>query len=143
VTAAGLADDAILVQQDCAKDAAFRWRFVRDSDTGLYQVINVNSGKCLAIASAGIEDNAFATQYACDGTPSRQWRLRKPDDAGLLGALTPLGDTLLENVRSQKCLTIAGGASTENGVAVQYTCDDEKSRRWSLRLVAGATLQDR
>ena len=145
VTAAGLADDAIVVQQDCAKDAAFRWRFIRESggESDLYQIINVNSGKCLAIAAAGIDDNAFATQYGCDHGPSQQWRLRKADSAGLLATLTPLGETLLQNVHSQKCLTIAGGASTQNGVAVQYTCDDQQSRRWSMRLVAGATLQDR
>jgi cytolethal distending toxin subunit A len=143
VTAAGLADNAIIVQQDCAKDAAFRWRFIREGESGFYQIMNVNSGKCLAIAAAGIDDNAFATQYGCDHGPSQQWRLRKADDAGLLATLTPLGETLLENVHSQKCLTIAGGANTQNGVAVQYTCDDQQSRRWSMRLVAGATLQDR
>ena len=29
VTAGGLADDAILIQKQCGRDASFRWRFVR------------------------------------------------------------------------------------------------------------------
>ncbi|HEX5199001.1 MAG TPA: RICIN domain-containing protein [Actinoplanes sp.] len=140
VTADGLADDAILVQKECRRDAAYRWRFVRAAGTGLYQVINVNSGKCLAIAADSGDDNGFATQYGCADDPARQWRLRAPTGAGLLLSVVPVGDTLIENGRSGKCLTIAGGVAAENAVAVQYGCDDEQSRRWSMRLVAGPAL---
>ncbi|WP_326822312.1 RICIN domain-containing protein [Streptosporangium sp. NBC_01756] len=42
---------------------------------------------------------------------------------------------MLVNAYTGKCLTIAGGVSTENNVtALQYTCDDHPSRRWLLRL---------
>jgi len=140
VTAAGLADGAILIQKECGRDASFRWRFVRAAGTDRYQVINVNSGKCLAIAAGSLDDNGFATQYGCADDPARQWRLRAPTGAGILLSVVPVGDTLIENGRSKKCLTIAGGAGAENGVAVQYGCDGERSRRWSMRLVAGPAL---
>ncbi|WP_214105014.1 RICIN domain-containing protein [Acrocarpospora catenulata] len=40
---------------------------------------------------------------------------------------------MLVNVETGKCLTIAGGVSTDNNVhAVQYTCDTDLSRRWTL-----------
>ncbi len=39
----------------------------------------------------------------------------------------------LVNVKTGKCLTIAGGVSTENNVtAVQFDCDNDPSRTWSL-----------
>jgi hypothetical protein len=38
-------------------------------------------------------------------------------------------------VQTHKCLTIAGGVSTANNVtALQYNCDADASRRWTLRL---------
>jgi hypothetical protein len=42
----------------------------------------------------------------------------------------------LINMQTNRCLTIAGGRSTENNVgAVQYTCDNDASRRWTLNQV--------
>jgi len=40
---------------------------------------------------------------------------------------------MLINVKTNKCLTIAGGVSTANNVqAVQFDCDSDPSRRWRL-----------
>jgi cytolethal distending toxin subunit A len=40
---------------------------------------------------------------------------------------------MLANTQTGKCLTIAGGRSTENNVvALQYNCDRDPSRRWIL-----------
>jgi hypothetical protein len=50
---------------------------------------------------------------------------------------------LLENGRSHRCLTIAGGSDAENGVAVQYACDTKAAREWEMRLVAGPARADR
>lgn len=48
---------------------------------------------------------------------------------------------MLVNVQTGKCLTIAGGESTENNVdTVQYNCDSHPSRRWTLNQVAGADI---
>ena len=41
----------------------------------------------------------------------------------------------IRNVQTNKCLTIAGGVSTANNVtALQFNCDADPSRRWTLRL---------
>jgi cytolethal distending toxin subunit A len=60
----------------------------------------------------------------------------------LTGTLAPIaraeGDgeaalVTLVNVKTGKCLTIAGGVSTDNNVtAVQFNCDGDPSRRWYL-----------
>lgn len=50
---------------------------------------------------------------------------------------------MLINVETRKCLTIAGGTSTENNVvAVQFTCDTHASRRWRI-IDAGGSFQIR
>ena len=42
---------------------------------------------------------------------------------------------ILINAQTGKCLTIAGGRSTDNNVtALQFNCDTDLSRRWTIRL---------
>ena len=42
-------------------------------------------------------------------------------------------EVMLVNAKTAKCLTIAGGVSTENNVeSVQFDCDSDPSRRWRL-----------
>ena len=49
--------------------------------------------------------------------------------------MTGAGVYQIRNVQTNKCLTIAGGVSTDNNVtALQFNCDANPSRRWTLRL---------
>ena len=58
--------------------------------------------------------------------PSRTWRINDVTGSGL---------HQIRNVRTNKCLTIAGGVSTENNVtALQFNCDSDLSRSWVIRL---------
>lgn len=44
-------------------------------------------------------------------------------------------ELMLVNAKTGKCLTIAGGVSTDNNVtALQFNCDTDLSRRWMIRL---------
>ena len=62
------------------------------------------------------------------------------------GAVTHAGgpinnDVMLINARTEKCLTIAGGTSHENNVpSVQFRCDSDPSRRWTLREMSGGNI---
>ncbi len=48
-------------------------------------------------------------------------------------------ELMLVNAKTGKCLTIAGGVSTANNLeSVQFTCDSDPSRRWTLRKMAGS-----
>jgi cytolethal distending toxin subunit A len=50
-------------------------------------------------------------------------------------------EVMLTNVKTGKCLTIAGGVSTDNNVeAVQFDCDTDPSRRWMLSDVTGTGI---
>jgi cytolethal distending toxin subunit A len=51
-------------------------------------------------------------------------------------------EVLLVNAETGKCLTIAGGVSTDNNVlAVQFDCDSDPSRRWRLNETNGNIYQ--
>jgi cytolethal distending toxin subunit A len=53
-------------------------------------------------------------------------------------AVPAANELLLINVQTGKCLTIAGGVSTQNNVeAVQFDCESDPSRRWTLSEVTG------
>jgi len=72
------------------------------------------------------DNNVKALQFDCDGDPSRTWRITDVTGSGL---------HQIRNVRTNKCLTIAGGVSTGNNVdAVQFNCDNDLSRQWTIRL---------
>lgn len=49
---------------------------------------------------------------------------------------------MLINAQTGKCLTIAGGRSTDNNVtALQYDCDGDPSRSWSINASGGGVYQ--
>jgi len=50
-------------------------------------------------------------------------------------------ELLLINAKTGKCLTIAGGVSTDNNVtALQFDCDSDPSRRWTLKQMASSNI---
>ena len=53
-------------------------------------------------------------------------------------------EVMLVNNNTGKCLTIAGGVSTDNNVhAVQFDCDSHPSRRWRLNKMNSGNVQIR
>jgi predicted secreted protein len=49
---------------------------------------------------------------------------------------------MLINAQTGKCLTIAGGRSTNNNVtALQFDCDGDPSRSWAINATGGGTYQ--
>jgi cytolethal distending toxin subunit A len=56
-------------------------------------------------------------------------------------ALKIANELMLVNAKTGKCLTIAGGVSTDNNVeAVQFDCDSDPSRRWTLKEMTGDNI---
>ncbi|NEA68389.1 RICIN domain-containing protein [Streptomyces sp. SID12488] len=48
-------------------------------------------------------------------------------------AVIPASEFQIRNPQTGKCMTVAGGRSTENNVRlVQFNCDKDPSRRWKL-----------
>ena len=80
-----------------------------------FQLVNVHSGKCLAIAG----DDPAVVQQTCREERSHLWRMRLVSLSGLFQ---------IQNLRSGRCLTVAGDASR----AVQQRCAADASRSWRL-----------
>jgi phosphoribosyl-AMP cyclohydrolase len=56
-------------------------------------------------------------------------------------AQTIANELMLVNAKTGKCMTIAGGVSTANNVeAVQFDCDSDPSRRWTLKEMNGGSI---
>ena len=91
-------------------------------------LINGKTGKCLTIAGGtSPANNLTAVQFDCDGDPSRTWLSR----LWLVGGA--FFGTQIQNAKTGKCLTIAGGTSPQNNLeAVQFDCDSDLSRAWRL-----------
>ena len=54
-------------------------------------------------------------------------------------ALRIANELMLVNAKTGKCLTIAGGVSTDNNVeALQFDCDSDPSRTWRVNDVTGS-----
>jgi cytolethal distending toxin subunit A len=61
--------------------------------------------------------------------------------AAVTQATPVLNEVMLVNGKTGKCLTIAGGVSTDNNVhIVQFDCDSHPSRRWMLREMGGGSI---
>ncbi len=113
VTAAAVAVATVALVPAGPAQAAPGFPFLRG-----FQLFNINSGKCLAIAGDGTGDNAAVVQSACREERAHLWRMRLVTLTGLFQ---------VENLGSGRCLSTAGG-----GRVVQYRCDDDLSRRWRL-----------
>src|SRR4029453_7304950 len=100
-----------------------RWTVSNVTGADVFQIKNVQTGKCLTIAGGvSTENNVTALQFNCDDHPSRRWRINKVG-----------GVFQIKNVQTGKCLTIAGGVSTANNVeALQFNCDSHPSRTWQI-----------
>jgi len=55
----------------------------------------------------------------------------------------PRGDVLIMNVHSRLCISPAGGADGKNVQIVQFTCDQDPSRRWRFDVVDGDIVKIR
>jgi arabinan endo-1,5-alpha-L-arabinosidase len=87
-----------------------------------YELVNVNSGKCLQTSGASTADGAVAVQSTCIGAAHQLWT-RTP----VIG-----GYVTFTNVNSGKCLEVAG-ASTANGAALdQATCNAGTNQQWMV-----------
>ncbi|MEU8550757.1 RICIN domain-containing protein [Streptomyces roseoverticillatus] len=62
----------------CNGQRGAEWKFVEiggSGDNTLYQVVNVNSGKCLEVADSRTDDGAPIQQWTCvKGVKAQQWR---------------------------------------------------------------------
>ncbi|MBU2665072.1 RICIN domain-containing protein [Actinoplanes bogorensis] len=88
-----------------------------------FQIINAASRWCLT---------SSMTELPCATTDPYRWRFRPVGATGLMELL---------NVRTNTCLTMPGGTTTDGARAGLAPCEDLPSRRWTLRDSLGETAK--
>jgi hypothetical protein len=114
-------------QVPCDAEPVRHWWLEKTSAADVYKITNAATGRCLTIAGGVNPANYVrALQYECDDDPSRSW------------AITDAGSGLYEirNRHTRKCLSLSDRDSPENyvraGAPIQYECDGDPSRHWTL-----------
>lgn len=111
--------DAAAVQYHCDTDPSRRWTTVASGSA--LQLKNVNSNLCLSITAT--TTNSVALQQSCGTTASRLWQTLP----------YPIYEPVYaRNSFSALCLSPAGGDTATNAKIVQFTCDIDPARRWTL-----------
>ena len=118
------ADGPDVEQRRCDRSDAVRWRIRPASFTGRVEIVYHLDNRCLTA------DGTAAALTRCADRSAGRWQLVDSD-----------GPTAqLSNEATGRCLTIAGGSRTEGAAAVQDTCNDLRSRRWTVRVIAAPFL---
>ena len=71
------ANNVTALQFDCDSHPSRTWKFSDVTGSGVYQIKNVQTNKCLTIAGGvSTANNVTALQFDCDSDPSRTWTIR-------------------------------------------------------------------
>ncbi len=118
---AATTDGANVVQWAANGQSNQRWR-LRDLGGGYYNVVSVNSRKCLDVygGAGATADGVRVVQWACGAGTNQQWRLQ---DVGS-------GYVQLVARHSNKCLDVTNAATTDGAQAVQWTCGSATNQHW-------------
>jgi alpha-galactosidase len=123
---AATSDGADVVQWTANGQANQRWRF-QDAGGGYFQVVSVNSGKCLDVfgGAGATADGVRVAQWTCNAGTNQQWRIQ---DLGT-------GFVQLVARHSNKCLDVLNAATADGAQVVQWTCGTGTNQQWQRRQV--------
>jgi hypothetical protein len=123
---AATTDGANVVQWAANGQANQRWQF-RDVGGGDFEVVSVNSGRCLDVfgGSGATGDGVRVVQWACNSGTNQRWRIQDPGT----------GYVQLIARHSGRCLDVQGAATSDGAQLVQSTCGSATSQQWQRRPV--------
>ncbi|MDX3802516.1 RICIN domain-containing protein [Streptomyces sp. AK04-3B] len=107
------------IQWPCSTSESQYWALI--AVPGGYQVKNLASGLCLAMASGTKLEGANPIQWPCNGGESAE-------DAEQVWAHDSIDR--LRNVNSKFCLAIVGASTNDRVKPAQRTCDASKEQQW-------------
>lgn len=118
------AEGAKAVQMEFGNFDSQLWT-IRALESGFYEVVNKNSGKCLAPdADAAVELGASLVQTTCvPGDNSQKWDLVSID-----------GDVYeVINAQSDLCMDIKNQSIVDGAAVIQSDCNDTESQQWKIK----------
>jgi hypothetical protein len=116
-----LLNAASIVQNPNGNTTNQQWKFI-SLGNGIYNIVNVNSGKYLEVYNQSTADGGIIDQYTGNGGTNQKWKLQ---DAGM-------GYYYIVNVNSGKVFDVTG-YSKSNGAAIdQWTNNGGANQKWRL-----------
>jgi len=100
------------IQWECNRALDQVW-ILFPQDHGELEIVNANSGYCLAVGQASPSAGAAVIQFACNDRGEQRWRRRA------VGHLT-----VFQNVNSGHCLSVDRGLTTNGAGLIQWHCRD-------------------
>lgn len=95
---------------------------LRSVGNGIYEIVNVKTGKLVEVTDGRTTNSAKVGQYEKNGSLSQHWSIRSQDD----------GSFVLISCKSGKVLDVSGG-TVANGKQLQiYTPNRTAAQRWFL-----------
>lgn len=109
-------EGAQLIQWTCSTSESQYWALI--PVTGGYQVKNLASGKCLAMASSTKVEGANPIQWTCDGGDGGEQVWAQDSSERLM------------NYNSKFCLAVLSTDTTNGIKPAQWTCGTNKDQQW-------------
>jgi poly(3-hydroxybutyrate) depolymerase len=95
--------------------------------TGNYNLVGLQSGKCVQIQGGSTASLARVEIATCDGSARQQFR------AESMGS----GFYRLRNVNSNLCVDVSGASTADGAQIIQFACGSGLNQQWSFTDVAG------
>ena len=97
------------------------WVEPTDVQPGVYNLVNVNSNKCVDVDGAYTNDGANVHQWACHGGVNQKWRIEKVGSNYRLTA-----------VHSGKVLDVSGASQTDGANVQQWAYGGTNNQLWQF-----------
>jgi thermitase len=99
------------------------WTIPTDIQAGIYQLVNVNSSKCVNVAGAATANNIAIQQITCNvNSDSQKWRI-EPAGTGLYK---------LTAMHSGRVLAIPNAVMTNDAKAMQWDWANISNQKWAI-----------
>src|SRR5262245_8154715 len=86
-----------------------------------YNLVGVQSNRCMEIAGGSTADGAIAQLFDCNGSARQQFRFETASG----------GFFFLRNVGSNKCIDVTGNSLSNGADIIQWTCHGGNNQQWS------------
>ena len=99
------------------------WTAPTDIQAGVYQVANVNSGKCLDVRDDSTANGAAVQQWGCDNGESQKWRIE------------PVGNGLykLKAMHSGKVMDVSSTSTADRAKIHQWEDLGTANQKWQIQ----------
>jgi hypothetical protein len=119
-----------------------RWRSRGPNSN--FELVNVNSGKCLDVQGGGLGNNVNILQWQCNGGANQRWYagysmpggpggpgIPPPPPPPGIGPPGPRQFTgMILNVGSRKCVDVYGDSRRPGANVQQYACNGGTNQKW-------------